>query len=80
MTLAEARIARFTGSDNSTAPSVIGSTGVSAFVLFHLHHDGAGLRILRREALQVTFQMRLDLAFGLGQKTQVPAGAESPAV
>ena len=50
---------------------------MGAFVLFHLHDDGAGFRILRREALQVALQMRLDLAFGLGQKAQIPARAES---
>jgi len=49
---------------------------VGAFVLFHLRDDGAGFRVLRREALQVAIQMRFDLAFGLGQKAQVPARAE----
>ena len=49
--------------------------GMCALVLFHLSHDGTRLRILNREALKMTGQMRLDLPLCFSQKTEVPTVA-----
>src|SRR5690606_20860387 len=44
----------------------------------HLLDDRARLAVRRRQALQMTRQVALDLALGFGQKAQIPAIAETP--
>ena len=51
---------------------------MARLVGFHGFEDGAAAPVFRRQGLQVFFQMRFDLAFGLDDEAEVPAIAAKP--
>jgi hypothetical protein len=42
------------------------------FILLHLPNDSATAGVASREAVEMTFEMLFDLAFRLGEKSQIP--------
>ena len=76
ITLEASRIARFTGSGSSAAPSSSALCAMARLVGAHRLDHRARALVLRRQRLEVAGEVLLDLALGFGEESEIPAVAE----